>query len=88
MSEETKKQRPEDVFEFEAQQKFLTENVAGFAKIAEAFSSGTTTADKVPGARVGMIVLDSSSKVYLITEVDADGKLTGKELGGQASEAA
>ncbi len=66
-------------FPFQEQQNYLTENTAGFAKLEEAFVSGTTVADD--NMRVGTIILDSSNKVYLVIAVAESGAMTGIELG-------
>lgn len=49
-----------NVFEFQEQQDYIKNNLAGFAKLGEAFSSGTTVASGE--MRVGTIIVDSSNK--------------------------
>lgn len=66
-------------FPFQEQQDYLTENTAGFAEIEEAFVSGTTVAGD--NMRVGTIILDSSNKAYLVTEIAESGAMTGIALG-------
>lgn len=68
-----------DVFEFKEQQDYIKNNLAGFAKLGEAFVSGTTVAEGE--MRVGTIIVDSSNKAYIVTAVDSDGKMTGVSLG-------
>ena len=71
-----------NVFEFEEQQKYLKEHTAGFAKLGEAFVSGTTEA--TGEMCVGTIILDSSYKPYLVTAVADDGQMTGISLGASS----
>ena len=71
-----------NVFEFQAQQDYIKEHIAGFAKLDEAFVSGTTEA--TGEMRVGTIILDSSNKLYLVTAVAEDGKMTGISLGASS----
>lgn len=71
-----------NVFEFQAQQDYIKERIAGFAKLGEAFVSGTTEA--TGEMRVGTIILDSSNKPYLVTAVAEDGKMTGISLGASS----
>ena len=71
-----------NVFEFQEQQDYIKNNLAGFAKLGEAISSGTTVASGE--MRVGTIIVDSSNKAYIVTAVDSDGKMTGVALGASS----